>query len=72
MFDRAHSLTLNRIRDSAAYRTLTASGFTDPQSMSVESCTIYCDGADYIYAGVEAGTDCCKCMSRRRSVLPVS
>lgn len=65
VFDRAHRLTLNLIRDSPAYRTLTASGFTDPQSMSVESCTSYCNGENSIYAGVENGTDCCECMSRR-------
>ena len=29
--------------------------------MSVESCVAFCDGKNYIYAGIEYGQECCTC-----------
>ncbi|KAF8264722.1 hypothetical protein EI94DRAFT_1737707 [Lactarius quietus] len=33
--------------------------------MMVEFCVSICQNQNHIYAGVEDGTDCCKCMSGR-------
>ncbi|KAI9449322.1 WSC domain-containing protein [Lactarius psammicola] len=60
VYGMAHWLTLNRIRDNPAQRTLTSAGFTDSTGMTVDFCANICNGRKNIYAGVENGEDCCK------------
>ena len=62
-YEKVHFLTLNRISDDPSFRTLTSGGFTDSTGMTVELCVNLCQNFTHIYAGVENGTDCCKCMS---------
>jgi len=53
-------LTLLRIRDNVAARTLTSAGYTDTTNMTVENCVNFCNKQNFIYAGAEFGQECCK------------
>ena len=64
-YDKAHRLTLNRIRDNSTQPTLTSRWNSDSKYMTVENCIAFCRSRGTIYAGVENGQDCCKCTSRR-------
>ncbi len=64
-YDRAHRLTLNRIRDDPTQPTLTSRWNSDLKYMTVENCIAFCNTRKTIFAGVENGQDCCKCTSRR-------
>ncbi|KAF8169268.1 copper radical oxidase [Mycena galopus ATCC 62051] len=44
--------------DSTAARTLTGASFTDTANMTVENCINFCDGQQFIYAGVEFMQEC--------------
>jgi hypothetical protein len=57
---RVDLLTLLQNRDNTGARTLTSAAYTDTISMSVESCVSFCNGQNFIYAGVEYGQECCK------------
>jgi len=54
-------LTLLQIRDNPGARTLTSAAYTDTVNMTVENCVNFCNGQNYIYAGVEYAQECCKC-----------
>ena len=57
-------LVYYRLRDSPAPRALTSLGYSDPTGMTVEECVGYCSNPTaHVYAGLENGTDCCKCAS---------
>ena len=62
--DRANCLTLDRIRDSPAQRTLTSSAYSDPEGMTVEACVNFCNNHHLVVAGLENGQDCCECTPR--------
>jgi WSC domain len=53
-------LTLTQIRDNVGGHTLTSATYTDTVNMTVESCVNFCNGQNYIYAGVEYAQECCK------------
>jgi hypothetical protein len=62
-------LTLIQIRDNVGGRTLTSAAYTDTANMTVESCVNFCNGQNYIYAGIEYAQECCKCRLSRISVV---
>ncbi len=41
-------------------RTLADKTYMDTTGMTVESCISFCDGAGFVYAGVEYAQECCK------------
>jgi len=44
--------------DNVGGRTLTSASYTDPVNMTVENCVNFCNGQNYIYAGVEYAQEC--------------
>jgi hypothetical protein len=62
-------LTLTQIRDNVGGRTLTSASYTDAVNMTVESCVNFCNGQNYIYAGIEYAQECCKCRLSPISVV---
>lgn len=46
--------------DPGSPRTLNEASYTDGSAMTIESCTSYCVGKGYVYAGVEYADECCK------------
>jgi hypothetical protein len=69
LYKRIDLLTLTQIKDNVAARTLISASFTDTKNMTVESRENFCNGQNFIYAGVEFAQECCKsCFS----VVPVS
>ena len=61
------TLTVIRIRDDPAQRTLTARRFSDQKdyAMTIWICTNYCIDQNQALAGLKDGIDCCECTSRR-------
>ena len=45
-------------RDNVSGRALTGSSYTDTVNMTVENCVSFCDGKDFIYAGLEYYQEC--------------
>ena len=65
-YARVNSLTLICIRDSPTQPTLTSIFFTTPNAdMKVWVCTATCNDQGKSFAGLENGTECCECTSRR-------
>ena len=62
-YDKTKFMKLNRTRDDAERRTLTAT-FTNDE-MTVSMCVNGCSGSPnyYAYAGIESGSECCECTS---------
>ena len=54
------SSDFNPTRDSAASPTLSSGGYTDTNSMTVETCVNFCNARNFFYAGLENGQDCRK------------
>ena len=66
-------MTLNRIRDSPANPALTGFWYTNSDDLKADDCVGFCNSENFIYAGVETGTDCCEYISRASTVaLPHS
>ncbi len=55
------ALLTEKCRDQPGARTLTTAMAVagGGSAMSVEACTSACQAANYIYAGVEYGVECC-------------
>ena len=65
-YHRANYLTLNRIRDDPEIPTLTSLRYSDTVGMTVMHCINFCiDHGGHTFAGLENGSDCCECTSRR-------
>ena len=68
-YDKANSLTLNRIRDNPENVTLPPNILSDHDGMTIGKCINICMNFPTPYAGVEDGWDYCEFTSRSRGVV---